>query len=57
MHFIMSLLIHLKKTESKTIMSGGHFAFGHFINRYDLAYESPYKGFAPDAEPTPKKNC
>lgn len=44
-----------EKTESKTIMSGGHFAFGHFINRYGLNYESPYVGFAPDAEPSPKK--
>ncbi|WP_430885733.1 metal ABC transporter solute-binding protein, Zn/Mn family [Fusibacter sp. JL216-2] len=44
-----------EKTKSHTIMSGGHFAFGHFINRYGLEYESPYEGFAPDAEPTPKK--
>ena len=45
----------LAKTESKIIVSGGHFAFGHFINRYGLEYQSPYMGFAPDAEPTPKK--
>ncbi len=43
------------KTESKTIVSGGHFAFGHFIKRYGLEYKSPYVGFAPDAEPTPKR--
>jgi len=42
-------------TKYDTIMSGGHFAFGHFIERYGLKYESPYNGFAPDAEPTPKR--
>lgn len=40
---------------STTIYSGGHFAFGHFIERYGLQYESPFEGFAPDAEPSPKR--
>ncbi len=44
-----------KHTKFNTIFSGGHFAFGHFIERYGLEYKSPYNGFAPDAEPTPKK--
>jgi zinc transport system substrate-binding protein len=48
----LDMVAHL---ESKTIVSGGHFAFGHFIDRYGLEYKSPYIGFAPDAEPTPKR--
>lgn len=39
---------------SKTILSGGHFAFGYFATRYGLEHKSPYYGFSPDAEPTPK---
>lgn len=41
--------------ESKTILSGGHFAFGYFAHRYGLENVSPYEGFSPDAEPTPQK--
>ncbi len=43
------------KTKHKTIMYGGHFAFGYFAKRYDLEHVSPYSGFAPNAEPTPQK--
>ncbi len=45
----------LEKTESKTILSGGHFAFGYFVNQYGLSHLSPYAGFSPSAEPTPKR--
>ncbi len=51
-HEAEEALEHLK---SRTVYSGGHFAFGHFLARYNLAFESPYEGFAPDAEPTPKR--
>lgn len=44
-----------EKTESKTILSGGHFAFGYFAKRYGLENMSPYVGFSPDAEPTSKR--
>lgn len=44
-----------EKTQSKTILSGGHFAFGYFAKRYGLENLSPYVGFSPDAEPTPKR--
>lgn len=44
-----------KKTKYKTIMYGGHFAFGYFAKRYGLTHISPYSGFAPDAEPTPQR--
>ncbi len=44
-----------EKTQSKTILSGGHFAFGYFAKRYGLENMSPYVGFSPDAEPTPKR--
>lgn len=40
--------------KQKTIIYGGHFAFGYFAKRYGLNYESPYKGFSPNAEPNPK---
>lgn len=43
------------KTKYKTIIHGGHFTFGYFAKRYGLTYISPYKGFSPDAEPTPQK--
>lgn len=45
----------LKKTDSKTILTGGHFAFGYFAKRYGLESQSPYAGFSPDAEPTPQR--
>jgi len=38
----------------KTIIYGGHFAFGYFTKRYGLEHISPYAGFSPNAEPTPK---
>jgi zinc transport system substrate-binding protein len=37
-----------------TLLSGGHFAFAYFAKRYALTFESPYHGFSPDAEPTPR---
>jgi len=36
------------------IIHGGHFAFGYLAKRYNLKYLSAYKGFSPDAEPTPR---
>ena len=36
------------------IIYGGHFAFGYFAKRYGLTHESPYPGFSPNAEPSPK---
>lgn len=53
--------LHLKFAETfrqakyKKIIYGGHFAFGYFARRYGLEHISPYKGFAPDAEPTPQR--
>ncbi len=44
----------LKDIPSKTIIYGGHFAFGYFADRYGLEFISPYQGFSPSAEPTPK---
>ncbi len=41
--------------DHKEIMVGGHFAFGHFAERYDIEVESAYEGFAPNAEPSPKR--
>jgi zinc transport system substrate-binding protein len=45
----------LQPCKTKTILYGGHFAFGYFARRYGLDYISPYAGFSPDAEPTPRK--
>lgn len=39
--------------KGRTIMYGGHFAFGYMAKRYGLRYVSPYAGFSPDVEPTP----
>jgi len=35
------------------IIHGGHFAFGYLARRYHLQYLSAYRGFSPNAEPTP----
>jgi len=43
------------RVTSRTIIYGGHFAFGYFAHRYTLNVVSPYEGFAPDAEPSAKK--
>ncbi len=45
----------LSRTKSKTILSGGHFAFGYFARQYGLEHMSPYAGFSPNAEPTPQR--
>lgn len=45
----------LATVESRTILYAGHFAFGHFARRYDLEHKSPYVGFSPNAEPTPRR--
>ena len=39
---------------NKTILCGGHFAFGYFAKQYGFTYRSPYKGFSADSEPTPQ---
>ncbi len=44
-----------KHVDNRTIVYGGHFAFGYFARRYGLTHVSPYTGFSPDAEPTPRK--
>jgi len=38
----------------RTIIYGGHFAFGYFSRRYDLEYISLYKGYSPNAQLSPK---
>ncbi len=40
--------------EVRTILYGGHFAFGYFAHRYGLDHVSPYRGFSPSAEPAPQ---
>ncbi len=44
----------LSTAKHKTIIYGGHFAFGYFAKRYGLEHDSPYEGFSPNAEPSPK---
>ncbi|MDD3345345.1 MAG: zinc ABC transporter substrate-binding protein [Candidatus Omnitrophica bacterium] len=44
----------LATAKHKTIIYGGHFAFGYFAKRYGLEYDSPYEGFSPNAEPSPR---
>jgi zinc transport system substrate-binding protein len=39
---------------SRTLICGGHFAFGHFAERYGLRHLSPYSGFSPNAQPSPR---
>lgn len=44
----------LADCDRHTIISGGHFAFGHFVKRYNLHAVSAYPGFSPDGRPSPK---
>ena len=44
----------LRSCQKDIIIHGGHFAFGYLSKRYNLKYLSAYKGFSPDAEPTPR---
>jgi zinc transport system substrate-binding protein len=44
----------LAPCKQDTIIYGGHFAFGYFARRYGLEHVSPYPGFAPDSEPSPR---
>ena len=39
---------------TRTLICGGHFAFGHFAERYGLRHLSPYSGFSPNAKPSPR---
>lgn len=43
----------LSTCKSKTIVYGGHYAFGYMAKRYGLEYLSA-QGFSPDSEPTAK---
>lgn len=43
----------LSTCESKTIIYGGHYAFGYLAKRYNLEYFA-VQGFSPNAEPTVK---
>ena len=45
----------LATVTNRTILYAGHFAFGHFARRYGLEHKSPYVGFSPNAEPTPRR--
>jgi zinc transport system substrate-binding protein len=44
----------LSTAKHKKIIYGGHFAFGYFAKRYGLEHDSPYDGFSPNAQPSPK---
>ena len=43
----------LSACKSKTIVQGGHYAFGYMVKRYNLEYVAA-QGFSPDSEPTVK---
>ena len=44
----------LRDCKVRTIVSGGHFAFGSFARRYGLTAVSPFRGYSPNAQPSPK---
>lgn len=43
----------LSTCKTKTIIYGGHYAFGYLVKKYNLDYLAA-QGFSPDAEPTAK---
>jgi zinc transport system substrate-binding protein len=45
----------LSYCRNRMIVHAGHFAFGYLTKRYGITYVSAYKGFSPDAEPTPRR--
>lgn len=45
----------LSQCRNRVIIHAGHFAFGYLTRRYNVKYISAFRGFAPDAEPTPKR--
>ena len=55
---IMELHAEIEKgladCQTRTLICGGHFAFGHFAERYGLSHLSPYAGFSPNAQPSPR---
>ena len=55
---IMELHAEIEKgladCQTRTLICGGHFAFGHFAERYGLQHLSPYSGFSPNAQPSPR---
>ncbi len=44
----------MARVQHRTILHSGHFAFGYFAKRYNLNHLSPYAGFEPNSQPTPK---
>lgn len=44
----------ISKLNNRTLVSGGHFAFRYFADRYGLTHVSPFKGFSPNSKPSPK---
>lgn len=46
-----SFKIGLSNCQSKTVVYGGHYAFGYLVKRYELNYLAA-QGLAPDSEPT-----
>jgi zinc transport system substrate-binding protein len=44
----------LAECNNRFIVHAGHFAFGYLAKRYNIGHISAYKGFSPNAEPTPK---
>ncbi len=44
----------MARVQQRTILHSGHFAFGYFTKRYGLEHLSPYRGFEPNSQPTPK---
>ncbi len=45
----------LASCRHKTLIYAGHFAFGYFAERYGFTHVSPYAGFSPSAEPSPRR--
>ncbi len=45
----------LASCRHRTLIYAGHFAFGYFAERYGLTHVSPYTGFSPSAEPSPRR--
>jgi len=46
-----TLFYETLQPNEKIIVHGGHFAFGYFIEEYQVTFVSPYANISPDGEP------
>jgi zinc transport system substrate-binding protein len=44
----------IARAQTRTLIHGGHNAFGYFAAHFGLTYVTPYSGFSTEIEPSPQ---